>query len=146
MPSPQRRPVGGSVRRVLDVVVTGATIAANGAAVYSDFTGGRFAVEMSKKVGVPRSLLPVSGTLKAAGAAGLALGLSGVPAIGTAAGTGLVLFFVGAVGAHLRAHEHRYVFVTSGYLALAVASLVCAAVRPSPSRPGRKVPHGHGPV
>jgi hypothetical protein len=145
MPSPQRRPVGG-VPRVLDVVVTGAAIAANGAAAYSDFTRGHFAVNMSEKVGVPESLLPVSGTLKAAGAAGLALGLSGVPYIGMAAGTGLVLFFGGAIGVHLRAHEHRYVFITSGYLALAVASLVFAAVRQSPSPAGRTLPHGHGQV
>jgi len=115
--------------RVLDLVVTGATIAANGVAVYSDFTRGRFAVAMSNKVGVPLSLLPVSGTLKGAGAAGLAVGLSGVPIIGTAAATGLVVFFTGAVGVHLRAHEHRYVVITSGYLALAVASLAFAAVR-----------------
>jgi hypothetical protein len=115
--------------RVVDVVVTGATIAANGVAVYSDLTRGRFAVVMSNKVGVPHSLLPVSGTLKGAAAAGLALGLSGVPFIGTAAASGLVVFFTGAVGVHLRAHEHRYVVITSGYLALAVASLVFAAVR-----------------
>jgi hypothetical protein len=106
-----------------------ATIVANAVAVYSDFTRGRFAVTLSKQVGVPLSRLPVSGTLKAAGAAGLALGLAGVPLIGVAAATGLVLFFVGAVGVHLRAHEHRYIFITLGYLALAVASLVLAAVR-----------------
>ncbi|GAA0947949.1 DoxX family protein [Virgisporangium aurantiacum] len=116
-------------RHVLDVVVTGATIAANGVAAYSDFTRGHFAVGMSAKVGVPLSVLPMSGTLKTAGAAGLALGLSGVPVVGTAAGTGLVLFFCGAVGVHLRAREHRYVLITSGYLALAVGSLVLAAVR-----------------
>jgi len=114
---------------ILDVVVTVATIVANGVAVYSDFTRGRFAVAMSSKVGIPQSMLPVSGTLKAAGAAGLALGLAGVPLIGVAAATGLVLFFVGAVGVHLRAREHRFIFVTLGYLALAVASLVLAAER-----------------
>jgi hypothetical protein len=129
--------------RALDVVVTGATIAANGAAAYSDFTRGRFAVVMSKKVGVPQSFLPVSGTLKAAGATGLALGLSGVPFIGTAAGTGLVLFFGGAVGVHLRAHEHRYVLITSGYLVLAVASLALTAVRRPQSQPGSRPPPGH---
>jgi len=115
--------------RVADVVVTGVTIAASGVAVYSDLTRGRFAVVMSDKVGIPLSLLPVSGTLKGAGAAGLAVGLSGVPFIGTGAATGLVVFFTGAVGVHLRAHEHRYVVITSGYLALAVASLVFAAIR-----------------
>jgi DoxX-like family len=114
---------------VLDIVVTVATIVAIVVAAYSDFTRGSFALGMSEKVGVPQSLLPVSGTLKAAGAAGLALGLAGVPFVGIAAATGLVLFFVGAVGVHLRAHEHRYIFITLGYLALAVASLAFAAVR-----------------
>lgn len=114
---------------VLDIVVTGAAIVANGVAVYSDFTRGRFAVALSSKVGIPQSMLPVSGTLKAAGAAGLAFGLAGVPLIGVAAATGLVLFFVAAVGVHLRAREHRYIFITLAYLALAVASLVLAAVR-----------------
>ena len=117
------------VVRVVDVVVTGVTIAANGVAVYSDFTKGRFAVVMSNKVGIPLAFLPVSGTLKGAGAAGLAAGLSGVPLIGIASATGLVVFFTGAVGVHLRSREHRYVVITSGYLALAVASLVFAAIR-----------------
>jgi hypothetical protein len=43
------------------------------------------------------------GALKLAGAAGLLVGLAGLPAIGIAAATGLVLYFIGAVIAHLRA-------------------------------------------
>jgi hypothetical protein len=43
-----------------------------------------------------------------------------------AAAIGLVLFFVGAVGAHVRAREMSTVAAPGAYLALAVASLVLA--------------------
>jgi hypothetical protein len=36
------------------------------------------------------------------------------PYIGTAAAIGLVLFFLGAIGVHLRAHEHHHVIATVG--------------------------------
>jgi DoxX-like family len=69
------------------------------------------------------SWLTTLGLLKAAGAAGLALGLAGVPLIGTAGALGLALFFVGAIVTHLRAHNHDIAFPRA-YLALAVGSLV----------------------
>ncbi|MEU9441710.1 DoxX family protein [Streptomyces sp. NPDC048304] len=46
---------------------------------------------------MPRAWLPALALLKAAGAAGLLLGLLGAKPLGLAAGTGLVLFYVGAV-------------------------------------------------
>jgi hypothetical protein len=77
------------------------------------------------RAGVPESWLtfPI-GTLKTAGAAGLLLGLAGVPLIGTAAAGGLVLFFVGAVSIHLRAGDYSpQLGLAIGFLLLAVASL-----------------------
>jgi hypothetical protein len=77
------------------------------------------------KAGVPESWLtfPI-GTLKTAGAAGLLLGLVGVPLIGTAAAAGLVLFFVCAVYTHIRAGDYSVQFgLANGFLALAVATL-----------------------
>jgi hypothetical protein len=77
------------------------------------------------RAGVPESWLtfPI-GTLKTAGAAGLLLGLAGVPLIGTAAAAGLVLFFVGAVSIHLRAGDYSpQLGLAIGFLLLAVASL-----------------------
>jgi DoxX-like family len=77
------------------------------------------------RAGVPESWLtfPI-GTLKTAGAAGLLLGLAGVPLIGTAAAAGLVLFFVGAVSIHLRAGDYSpQLGLATGFLLLAVASL-----------------------
>ena len=119
--SPIRGPAEGGSVLVLDVVVTGATIAANVVAAYSDFTRGRFAVVMSDKVGVPQSFFPVSGSLKAAGAAGLALGLAGVPFIGIAAATGLVLFFVGAIVTVVRARWYAHFYPIPFLLLAAVA-------------------------
>jgi hypothetical protein len=77
------------------------------------------------KAGVPESWLTVLGILKTAGAVGLLLGLIGVPLIGTAAATGLILFFVGAIITHLRARDYSQQFgLAIGFLLLAVATLV----------------------
>ena len=78
------------------------------------------------RAGVPESWLtfPI-GTLKAAGALGLLLGLIGVPLIGTAATIGLILFFVCAIYTHLRAGDYSTQFgLAIGFLSLAVAALV----------------------
>jgi DoxX-like family len=78
------------------------------------------------RAGVPRSWLafPI-GTLKTAGAAGLLLGLAGVPLIGTAAAIGLILFFVCALYTHVLAGDYSPQFgLANGFLALAVAALV----------------------
>ena len=112
-------------------VVTVSTIAANTAIAVADLARARFVLANSADVGVPQSWLPMLAALKAAGAAGLLLGLAGVRPIGIAAAAGLVLFFVGAVAAHVRVGEYRKIFFPVGYLALAIASLV-AAVAASP--------------
>jgi hypothetical protein len=52
-------------------------------------------------VGLSSSWIPLLGGLKAAGAAGLLVGLAGVRLIGLAVPLGLVLFFIGAVVAHV---------------------------------------------
>jgi DoxX-like family len=79
------------------------------------------------KVGIPKSWLtfPI-GTLKAAGAIGLLLGVIGVPLIGTCAAIGLILFFVCAVYTHLLAGDYSppQFVLALGFLLLAVATLV----------------------
>lgn len=107
------------------VGITLAAVVANGAIAVADVLGARFVLANSAAVGVPRSWLTPLGLLKGAGAAGLLLGLLGVPLIGTAAAVGLVLFFVGAVGAHLRAGDRAASLAFPlGYLVLALAVLV----------------------
>ena len=74
------------------------------------------------KAGVSESWITMLGILKAAGAIGLLVGI-GVPVIGTAAAVGLVLFFVGAIVTHLRAHDYSFGLAVV-FLLLAVAALV----------------------
>ncbi|MBC3194637.1 DoxX family protein [Pseudonocardia sp. C8] len=77
------------------------------------------------RAGVPRSWMtfPI-GTLKTAGAAGLLLGLAGVPHVGLAAAVGLTLFFVCAVHTHILAGDYAPQF----WLALAFLATAVAAV------------------
>jgi hypothetical protein len=77
--------------------------------------------------GIPESWLvfPI-GTLKAAGAVGLLLGLIGVPLVGTAAAIGLILFFVCAAYTHIRVSDYGSTFFLGScfFLPLAIATLV----------------------
>jgi hypothetical protein len=57
---------------------------------------------------LPLSWMPRLGTVLAAGSLGLLAGF-GVPLIGTAAAAGLVLYFIGALVAHLRVGSRKLV-------------------------------------
>ncbi len=84
---------------------------------------------MQTRKRVPRSWAFPLGALKAAGALGLLAGLV-VPPLGTAAAICLVLFFVGAVVAHVRARYRRVANVTVFLvLVLAVAALSADLLR-----------------
>jgi hypothetical protein len=78
------------------------------------------------KVGVSDSWITTFGALKAAGALGLLVGIA-VPLIGVGAASGLVLFFIGAVVTHLRAHDYSFGLAVV-FLLLAVAALVLRLV------------------
>ena len=60
--------------------------------------------------------------LKAAGALGLLIGI-GVPLVGIAAATGLVVFFIGAIITHLRARDYSFGLAVV-FLVLAVSALI----------------------
>ncbi|HEX5782473.1 MAG TPA: DoxX family protein [Solirubrobacteraceae bacterium] len=75
------------------------------------------------RVGVPEERLDQLAWILLAGAAGLIAGLLWPP-IGIAAGIGLVVYFLLAIGAHLRAHDARNLPVPVVLELLAVASLV----------------------
>jgi DoxX-like family len=111
----------------LYVVVTVITAIVTAAIAIPDFIPAGFVLANSAKVHVPRSWLPTLGILKLAGAVGLLVGLVGLPAIGIAAATGLVLYFVGAVIAHLRAGVLYNIAFPGAYLGLSAASLVLLA-------------------
>ncbi len=57
---------------------------------------------------IPRSWVPVLGMFLAAGSLGLLAGFA-VPLLGTLAAAGLVLYFLGALVAHLRVGSRRLV-------------------------------------
>lgn len=79
-----------------------------------------------ERVGVPTWLLTWLGVPKALAVAGLLAGLA-EPWLAVAAASGLVLFFLLAIGTHLRAGD-RVIGLPLGFLALAVAALVTAPV------------------
>jgi len=111
----------------LYVVVTVITAIVTAAVAIPDFIPAGFVLASSAKVHVPRSWLPMLGALKLAGAIGLLVGVVGLPVIGVAAATGLVLYFIGAVIAHLRARVFYNIAFPGAYLGLSAASLVLLA-------------------
>ena len=80
-------------------------------------------VEQLTGVGVPAERIPVLAYLEIAGAIGLLVGLFWWP-IGVAAAIGVVLYFVGAVIAHLRADDAKNSGPAAGLALLAIAALI----------------------
>ncbi|NIZ89660.1 DoxX family protein [Kineococcus rubinsiae] len=79
-------------------------------------------VQQMGNVGVTGKMIPALGVIEIAGAIGLIAGLFWAP-IGIAAAIGVILYFVGAVIAHVRAHDSA--IAPPAVLALvAVAALV----------------------
>lgn len=105
------------------LAVTLTTAVSTAGIAVADFIPAKFVLANSAEVGVPRSWLPALGAAKLAGAAGLVVGLLGLPWLGIAAAVGLVLFFVGAVATHLRAHVLYNIAFPGAYLCLSAASL-----------------------
>ena len=105
------------------IVLVIACVAANAVEVAAKLARARFVLDNAAEVGVRRNWIPYLAALEAAGVLGLAAGLLGVPFIGPAAAVGLVLFFIGAVGAHVRAWVFHNIAFPAVFLALAVAAL-----------------------
>jgi hypothetical protein len=107
--------------------ITAVTIAVNAWATAADLKPAGFVLATMTEVGVKRSWLPPLALLKAAGAAGLLLGLLGVRPLGIAAAIGLVLFFAGALATHVRARVFHNIAAPATFFALAAASLFFAS-------------------
>ncbi len=105
------------------IAITPTTALLTAGVAIADFIPAGFVLANSAEVGVPRSWLPALGAVKLAGAVGLVVGLLGLPALGIAAAGGLVLFFVGAVVTHLRAHVFYNIAFPGAYLLLSAGSL-----------------------
>jgi hypothetical protein len=86
-------------------------------------------------IGVPLGLLPVLGALLVAGGIGLVVGIFR-PKIGVAAGVGLVLYFLGAMLAHVVVGD--WAGLVSPIVPLLLASMALAlrisSLRPRPAR------------
>ncbi len=80
-------------------------------------------VEGITGVGVPVERLPALAALELLGAVGLIVGLW-IPAIGVAAGVGVVLYFLGAVIAHVRVGDTAGIGAPVVLLLVALASIV----------------------
>jgi hypothetical protein len=111
----------------LTVVIS--TLTVNAAAAAADFLRAPFVLATSAEVGVAEGWLPALGALKAAGAAGLLVGLLWARPIALAAAIGLVLFFTGAIATHIRARVLYSLAFPGFYLALAVGSVILIAAR-----------------
>ena len=87
----------------LIIVCTLLGVVAAGSAI-GKLTANPKIVESMHNVGVSDSQMRILAILELLGAAGLVVGIF-VPALGVAAAAGLALYFLGAVGAHFRAHH-----------------------------------------
>jgi hypothetical protein len=105
------------------IVITLTTAVFTAGIAVADLVPAGFVLANSAEVGVPRSWLRPLAAVKLAGAAGLVVGLRTAPALGIAAAVGLVLFFVGAVITHLRAHVVYNIAFPGAYLCLSAATL-----------------------
>jgi len=80
----------------------------NGAAAVTYLIGHEYPKAQARRKRIPLSWVPVLGALLAAGSLGLLVGFA-VPVLGTLAAGGLVLYFLGALIAHLRVGSRRLV-------------------------------------
>ena len=104
------------------VVITILAALANGYAACLNFAGAESVKVVADKVQVSRRWMIPFGIVLASGALGLLIGFA-VPVLGAAAAIGLVLYFTGALGAHLRVRDPGIGGAVS-FLVLAVAALI----------------------
>ncbi|SRR6266540_3295282 len=113
-----------SIAYIVVTLLAAALVAFSAGAV---FFHAKWVVEPLTGYGVPRSWWPWLGTAKAAGAAGLLVGLF-VPVIGVLAGICLVLYFIGAVITVVRARWYSHIPAPLTYLAVVVGALALRVI------------------
>ncbi|GAT70305.1 DoxX family protein [Planomonospora sp. ID91781] len=104
-------------------VVTVLTALWVGFSAFSLLRRAEWVVKPLTDYGVPRSWWTWLGAAKAAGSAGLLVGLF-VPVVGVLAGIGLVLYFAGAVFTVLRARSYSTAVFPLLYMGPVIAALV----------------------
>jgi hypothetical protein len=103
------------------IAVTAVAALANGYAAALSLAGAEYVKLIADRVVVSQRWMLPFGVLLAAGALGLVVGFA-VPVIGLAAAIGLIGYFVGAIGAHVRAGD-RGLGGALFFLALALGAL-----------------------
>ncbi|MFI5759621.1 DoxX family protein [Streptomyces sp. NPDC051563] len=107
--------------QIAATVVTVLAAAMSGFSGYSLLRRAPWVVEAMEQYEVPRAWWNPLGAAKSAGALGLLAGFF-VPALGIAAGIGLVLYYTGAVITVLRARAYAHVPFPVIYMAPVVAA------------------------
>jgi hypothetical protein len=108
---------------IIYLIITVVASLMYGYAAALNFVGAESVKVVADRVHISQKWMIPFGALLAAGAGGLLLGLV-VPALGIAAGIGLVLYFICALSAHVRVHDRGIGgAVTFLVLALAVLSI-----------------------
>ncbi len=108
------------------LITTILAVLANGYAASLNFVGAESVKAVADRVQVSRRWMVPLGTLLSVGAMGLLAGFA-VPALGTAAAIGLVLYFICAVVAHLRVRD-REIGGAVFFLLLAATALTTSIV------------------
>ena len=111
---------------IATVVVTVFLTVALVASAIGKLTKNEGATSAVLGVGVPAERIPVLAALELAGAVGLVIGLFWAP-LGIAAAIGVVLYFLGAVIAHLRVKDKAF-GPAAFLLVVAVAALVLRSI------------------
>jgi DoxX-like family len=106
------------------LVITILAVLANAYAASLNFVGAESVKVVADRVQVSRRWMIPFGILLASGALGLLIGFA-MPTLGTAAAIGLILYFICALGAHLRVRDPGIGGAVT-FLALAVAALIAA--------------------
>lgn len=109
------------------VVIIVLAAVAYGYAAVLNFVGAESVKAVADRVHVSQKWMIPFGVLLALGAVGLLIGLR-IPVLGIAAASGLVLYFIGALSAHIRAHDRGFGGAII-FLLLAVAALASEIIR-----------------
>lgn len=104
------------------LLITLLAAAANGYAACLNFVRAASVRSVADRLHVSHAWMIPFGTLLAAGAIGLLVGIA-VPVLGKAAAIGLILYFLCALRAHMRARD-SHVGAAVSFLVLSVAALI----------------------
>lgn len=104
------------------LVVTLLTATATSSAAVANLIGHDYPKSQADRLHIPHSWIRPLGTLLATATLGLLTGLA-IPPLGTLTAAGLVLYFLGALWAHIRVHD-RQLGPWSAYFALSLATLL----------------------